>query len=152
MTVPFKGGRPIAYTPEELTKKIIEYFAHMEDENKERKLMDEKLRPFTISGLCNYLDIHMDTWNEYSKKQEYSDSIKKAKKTVEQYVEEGLLNGTLSTIGAIFNLKNNFGWVDKVEINTTTSSDQLTSDDISSKINELKKKQKSQQSIDTGGL
>ena len=152
MTVPYKGGAPRKYQPEELIVKVTEYFEYVEEANKERKLMDEKLKPYTITGLCNHLDTTRETWNEYSKKPEYSDSIKKAKQIVEQYAEEGLLNGTLSTIGTIFNLKNNFGWVDKIEVNTTTSSDQLTNDDISSKINELKKKQKSQQSVDTGGL
>lgn len=143
MTVPFKGGRPKAYEPEELTNAIVEYFRYMDMENKERKENGEKQRPFTISGLCNYLDIHMDTWCEYAKKQEYSDSIKKAKKYVEQHIEEGLLNGTLNPIGAIFNLKNNFGWVDKIDVNTTTSSEQLDKEEIKAKLDALKKERKS---------
>ena len=148
MTVPYKGGKPKAYEPDELTQAIIEYFRDMDTENRERKEQGEKQRPFTISGLCNYLDIHMDTWCEYAKKSEYSDSIKKAKKTVEQYVEEGLLNGTLSTIGSIFNLKNNFGWVDKIDINTTNQPDQLTTDDIKGKINAMREQDKETESVD----
>ena len=140
MTVPFKGGAPRKYQPEELTQKIIKYFQYMENENNKLKLMDEKLIPCTITGLCNYLDIVRDTWCEYGKKPEYSDSIKKAKQTVEQHVEEGLLNGTLSTIGAIFNLKNNFGWTDKINITTNKEPEKLTQDDIKNKLDEIKKK------------
>jgi hypothetical protein len=124
----------------------------MDDENKQHKKNGERLRPYTISGLCNFLDIHMDTWCEYAKKSEFSDSIKKAKKFVEQYVEEGLLNGSLNAIGAIFNLKNNFGWVDKIEVNTNTGNEQLTSEEIESKIRELKRKSKKLASVDTADV
>ena len=148
MTVPYKGGAPRKYEPEELTQAIIKYFEYMDIENKEHKEQGEKQRPFTISGLCNYLDIHMDTWCEYSKKQEYSDSIKKAKKCVEQYIEEGLLNGTLNPIGAIFNLKNNFGWVDKIDINTTNQPEQLTPSDIKSALEAKRKENKEAETVE----
>jgi hypothetical protein len=140
MTVPYKGGAPRKYeTPEELTQKIIEYFQYIDDINKKRKEDGDKLKPYTISGLCNYLDIVRDTWIEYGKKSEYADSVKKAKQTVEEYVEEGMINGSLSTIGSIFNLKNNFGWVDKIDIATTTQPEQLTPADIRNQLAQRKK-------------
>jgi hypothetical protein len=146
------SGKPPKYMPEELEEKIVEYFKYVDDINKQRKLKrfeGEKLKPFTISGICVFLDISMETWAEYSKKQEYAEPIKRAKSRVMNHIEEGMMNGTLSTIGSIFNLKNNFGWVDKIEVNTTTSSDQLNQDDIQARINELKKKQNKAESIDT---
>ena len=146
------GGKPPKYSPGQLEEKIVEYFKYVEDINIQRKLKrfeGEKLKPFTLSGICVYLDICMDTWAEYSKKQEYAEPIKRAKARVMNHVEEGMMNGTLSTIGSIFNLKNNFGWVDKIEVNTTTSSDQLNQDDIQTRINELKKKQHKVESVDT---
>jgi len=137
-----KVGKPPSYTPQELEIKINEYFQWVNDENVERKkrrFEGEKVKPYTISGICVFLDIHMDTWNEYSKKPEYTDSIKRAKKRIENHVEEGLLNGSLSTIGSIFNLKNNFGWVDKFDIATTTAPEQLTPADIRAQIEQRKK-------------
>ena len=55
------------------------------------------------------------------KKEEFSDTIKKAKLKVENYLEKHLITDS-STTGIIFNLKNNFGWKDKQEnINVDTS-------------------------------
>jgi hypothetical protein len=136
-------GRPRSYTPNELEEKIVEYFQYVEDENKQRNLRrfeGVKAKPYTISGICVFLDIHMDTWCEYAKLPEYEDSIKRAKMRVMNYVEEGSLTGALNTIGAIFNLKNNFGWADKIEINNQTDKEKLTAEDINAAL-ELAKKQ-----------
>jgi len=139
MTVPIKGGKPrIFETPEDLQAGINDYFAHIDRYNADRP-EGEKPRPYTMSGICVYLGIAKDRLWEYGKKSEYAETIKEAKARVESCIEEGSLSGKWNTIGAIFNLKNNFGWVDKIEVNTTTSSDQLTNDDIKAKINELKK-------------
>jgi len=153
MTVPIKGGRPKAFnSPEELQEAINEYFEYC-DSQKEISINDKGQtkviqKPYTISGLCVFLDITRETLNEYSKKQEYSDTIKKARQIVESYVEENSLIGRLNPVVSIFNLKNNFGWVDKIEVNTNTGNEQLTQDDIQARISELKKKQIKLESID----
>jgi hypothetical protein len=137
------NGRPREYTPEELEEKIVEYFKFVEEENVKRKLKrfeGEKAKPYTISGICVFLDIHMDTWCAYAKLPEYEECIKRAKVKVMNYVEEGMLTGSLNAIGAIFNLKNNFGWVDKVEISNTNACEQLTPDDIDAKLQAIKMK------------
>jgi len=134
----------VKYTPEQLEIKIVEYFEYVDEINKQRKFKrfeGEKQKPYTISGLCVYLDICRDTWADYSKKSEYDDPIKRAKSKVENYVEEGLLNGALSTIGSIFNLKNNFGWVDKFDVNTTVQAEQLSPDDIRQQLNSRRVKE-----------
>jgi hypothetical protein len=46
----------------------------------------------------------------------FIDTIKRAKDKVENSVEEGLLSGKYNATGAIFNLKNNYGWRDKQEV------------------------------------
>ena len=98
-------GRPKAYTEvETMQQKINEYFANC-DANKE---------PYTITGLCIALEICRDTLSEYLKREEFSDTIKKAKLKVENYLEKHLITDS-STTGIIFNLKNNFGWRDKQE-------------------------------------
>lgn len=99
-------GRPKAYKEvKEMQKKIERYFIEC-DINKE---------PYTITGLCIALDICRDTLAEYMKKEEFSDTIKKAKLKVENYLEKHLITDS-STTGIIFNLKNNFGWSDKQQI------------------------------------
>jgi len=113
------AGRPRSYMPEDFRAKVIEYFESVDKENERRKLqrfMTDKVKPYTISGICVYLGISRDTWSEYGKQEGYSDTIKIARLIVENYVEEGLLNGSVNPIGAIFNLKNNFDWVDKREL------------------------------------
>lgn len=105
-------GRPKKYTEAEMMQqKIDKYFADCV-RNKE---------PYTITGLCIALDLCRDTLSEYMKKEEFSDTIKKAKLKVENYLEKHLITDS-STTGIIFNLKNNFGWKDKQEnINVDTS-------------------------------
>lgn len=98
-------GRPKKYTEAEIMQqKIDKYFADCV-RNKE---------PYTITGLCIALDLCRDTLSEYMKKEEFSDTIKKAKLKVENYLEKHLITDS-STTGIIFNLKNNFGWKDKQE-------------------------------------
>jgi hypothetical protein len=140
MTVPIKGGKPANFSPEELDKRIEDYFNWVDDFNANLP-EGEKKKPYTLSGICVYLDVYKEMLWEYSKKPEYSNTVKKAKQRVEQNVEEGSLNGKWNTIGAIFNLKNNFGWTDKVEV-TTKEPEQLDKDDIKDKLKEIKDRNK----------
>lgn len=142
MTVPIYGGAPLKYTPEVFGEKIVEYFKFVDEENKERRLKrftGEKLKPYTLTGICVYLGISRETWREYGNREEFAGPIKRARMIVENYVEEGLLNGSVNPIGAIFNLKNNFGWVDKIDINNTNTPEQLTPDDIKRHLKERNK-------------
>lgn len=109
-------GRPRKYkTVKELENAINKYFLDCE----------EKEVPYTVTGLamacgfedrgslleyCNYKD---------ESGEEFSHSIKKAKSFVEQSIERGLLSGKYNATGAIFNLKNNYGWKDKTEVENT---------------------------------
>jgi hypothetical protein len=142
MTVPGLGGAPLKYAPNEFETKIVDYFKFVDEENKKRRLQrftGEKLKPYTISGICVFLEVSRETWREYGKKPEFAEAIKRAKTIVENYVEEGLLNGSINAIGGIFNLKNNFGWVDKIDINTTNAPEQLTPNDIKRQLMERNK-------------
>lgn len=134
------GGPPLKYNPEQLEKKIMEYFENVDKENVQRKLKrDTRYKPYTISGICVYLDISKETWNRYSKQAEYHDPIKRCKARVENYVEEGVLNGSLNSIGGIFNLKNNFGWVDKTEVTFNKEPEKLSLEDIKGHLKEKKR-------------
>ena len=101
-----KKGRPKKYTEVEIMQqKINKYF----------KECDQKREPYTITGLALALDLDRRSINNYSKDSEFFPTIKKAKLKVENYLEKYLIAGSNST-GTIFNLKNNFNWSDKQQI------------------------------------
>lgn len=86
-----------------------------------------QIKPFTVTGLAVALDTTRDVILDYENKPEnaeFSNTIKKAKQMIQQYAEDYLFNGKNPT-GAIFNLKNNWGWVDRRETDLTTKGDKL---------------------------
>lgn len=93
-------------TAEELQKGIDRYFQEC----------DEKEKPYTMSGLAFSLDIDRRTLTNYSNKESFFPLIKKAKQKVEQQLEENALMGKANATFTIFNLKNNYGWQDKTEV------------------------------------
>lgn len=85
---------------------------------------DIKGKPYTISGLAYSLDIDRRTLLNYEKKDSYFPLIKRAKLRVEQQLEESLYRlGNNS--GIIFNLKNNYGWKDQVEVTNNNEISKL---------------------------
>jgi len=100
-------GRPPIYSDDELgfeqlKEKCIEYFSQ-----------DEKA---TITGLALYLGFSCrDTLYEYSKKEVFSDLIKRAMLMVENSYE---LSGTSFDIFALKNM----GWKDKTEVEQTNTN------------------------------
>jgi len=101
-----KVGRPLKFAnPGDMQIKIDEYFQHC-NENK---------IPYTITGLALALDCDRVTLLNYSKKEEFFSTIKKAKLMVEHALELMLLQSSHAA-GTIFNLKNNFGWKDDLNL------------------------------------
>lgn len=102
-----KVGRPLKYSsPEEMQEAIDAYF----DECKENE------NPPTITGLALSLGFcTRQSLLDYAEKDEFLATVKSAKLRVEESLERGILKG-YNAAGGIFNLKNNFGWVDKKEI------------------------------------
>lgn len=101
------GGRPLKYqSVEDMQKDIDEYFAEC----------DEKQKPYTVSGLAYALGTNRQTLINYEEKSDFFDTIKKAKAKIERFNEELLYSKDVSTTGVIFNLKNNYNWKDKQEI------------------------------------
>lgn len=93
----------------ELGKAIDDYFLKC----------DRKEKPYTMTGLALSLGIDRTTLINYGKRDLFSTLIKNAKAKVEEQLEESLYRlGNNS--GVIFNLKNNYGWVDKQETETST--------------------------------
>lgn len=144
------GGRPLKFkSVEELEAKIADYFSSCEggwidqksyepvyeskgvqkrDGNKYvyEEVVKKVYRPAvtpTISGLAVYLDTSRETLLNYEEREEFFDTIKRAKQTIEAMTESLLLNGGAQPAGVIFNLKNNWGWKDKVEQEITGGAD-----------------------------
>jgi hypothetical protein len=72
----------------------------------------------SILAMCRSIGITRETLCQYEKRETFSDTIKEAKARIEEYLENQLYRKDQVT-GIIFNLKNNFGWKDKQEIETT---------------------------------
>lgn len=125
------GGRPPKYeTVEELQHLITKYFKSCWEQkidmfgnpifvkDKKGKKTNKKVmiqsKPYTITGLAVALGTSRETLLNYEKKDRFFDTIKRAKQMCHQYAEDYLFFGKNPT-GAIFNLKNNYGWKDKTE-------------------------------------
>lgn len=101
------AGRPLKFgSVEELSNKIEEYFNNTPEEE------------ITITGLALALDTDRQTLINYQNREEYFDTIKKAKTRVELSYEKSLRKN--GRTGDIFALKN-FGWTDKQEIDNNVN-------------------------------
>lgn len=110
-------GRRIQFTLDELKQRIDDYF----------KYCDENEEPYTVSELALFLDVDRSTLLRWEKEEiqfidmsddeivEFCNTIKRAKYRVEAFAEKQLFKAK-NPAGTIFNLKNNFGWIDKQEI------------------------------------
>ena len=127
-------GRPAKYErPEDIQKLIVEYFNECDKEGK---------KP-TVTGLGYVLGLDRKTLLRYedsietgelkqydeSVRREFSNTIKDAKRFIESCLEDKLINGTTTPIGLIFALKNNYGWVDKQEIQQTNKTIEVKLED-----------------------
>jgi hypothetical protein len=143
-------GRPKTYKDEnELEKKINDYFneititnpvfdAVIDGQDEEGKpiykqvprLNNAKKQIYhteyvenpSILGMCRYLEINRSTLNRYESEEQFCNTIKRAKERVEEFLENQLYRKEQVT-GVIFNLKNNFGWKDKQEIESNNTND-----------------------------
>jgi len=139
------AGRPCKFTsPEQLEGLIKDYFDSItisvprtkSNTNPDKDVDDDFREPIlnnlweqivdtewvsipSILWLCEYLDIHRSTLIEYEELNEFSNTIKKAKQIIEKYNAEQLYRKEQVT-GIIFNLKNNFDWKDKSEVDNNT--------------------------------
>lgn len=129
---PNAGRKPKWESPEELEELIEKYLKSCwtvkrdmfgnpvkDPETKEEILQQTK--PYTISGMALYLDCDRHFLLEYAKKDKFSATIKKARNICQAYAEESLFSNKAT--GAIFNLKNNYGWKDKTEVDQNVNGD-----------------------------
>ena len=124
-----KSGRPPYYrSKEEIQQKIDEYFRECEGTplmDGDKPALDKWGRPViigskppTITGLALALGFaSRQALLNYQGREEFNDTITRAKTRVEQYAEERLFDKD-GTSGAQFSLRNNFkGWNNEQEQN-----------------------------------
>ena len=135
------GRRPLKFESVEKLQKEIEGYYKWAKEN------DMKI---TVSGLSWWLDTSRQTLLNYENAKEnnwlrrlsdkekkgYVDTIKRAKRFIEMNYENSLFDRS-STPGAIFSLKNNYGWKDQQEVVTTSKDKELNEEELNAKLNEL---------------
>jgi len=108
-----KMGRPLKWeSPEEMQVIIDQYF----EETPESR--------WTITGLAMALDTSRETLINYSERENFFDTIRRAKIKVENAYEIDLREK--GHAGNIFALKN-FGWKDKTEVDATINQGKLSS-------------------------
>jgi hypothetical protein len=123
-------GRPLKFqSVEELQQKIEDYFEMCNKTivkkvlNKNQEIIAEVSKPYTITGLAEWLDTNRQTLINYEEREEYFDTIKRAKAKIEACYEERALLGDNNPVVSIFTLKNNFNWKDKHETDLTTGGE-----------------------------
>ncbi len=108
-----KRGRPrIFNSAEEMQEKIDNYFnscfiIKYDDEGNIIEM--KRIRPWTMSGLADALDMSRQSLINYSKDDEFFDTITRARRKIEIYNEE-MIYSKEKYNGARFSLENNFGW------------------------------------------
>lgn len=138
-------GAPKKYTPEELEAAVRQYFKSITRKRKltepvptgkkdkmgheiywqepvrnmlgKEVFVIEYLVPPTVGDLAAALGIHRDTWNEYCKQEEFSDTTTYAQGCIHAYLERELLTRAGKDLkGVQFNLENNFGYKERMEL------------------------------------
>lgn len=133
------GKPPVFSSPEEMQTKIEDYIHNCPDTITIITKDGDKIelpRP-TSSGLAYHIGFaSRQSLYDYSKKDEYSYTIKRAMLFIEKEYEMKL--GTGNAAGIIFALKN-FGWKDQTEIVQKTETDlsDLTDDELDEQIEKL---------------
>ena len=130
------GGRPLKFkSVEELQAKIDAYYESCYQnlivrDNKGNIVMDENdkpvfdrvcVEPICITGLALALDCDRDTLLNYENKEEFFGTIRRAKLYCQSFAEKHLFTAK-NPAGAIFNLKNNYGWKDVTQTDVNNIS------------------------------
>ena len=108
-------ARPLKFTPKTIEAGCEAYFERCGIDELGTPTREDH-SPATVSGLECALGTTRDLLCDYERKKGFSDTIKRAKQRIEAYNEHQLMSRRSNVTGVIFNLKNNFNWKDKTEI------------------------------------
>lgn len=112
------GWRPLKYSPEELYEEATKYFKKCDETiiSLDKSTLKTITKPKTLSWLCLWLKVNKDYISEKAKDERFSETIKQIRLEVENNIEEWILQWSYNATSWIFNLKNNFNWKDKSEV------------------------------------
>lgn len=131
-------GKPLRFkTVKELDDAVENYFttdAYMPNSSGDNEYLP------TMAGLALSLNVDRKTIVNYSNRDEYFPTVRKARAKIEAFIETRLYGNNVT--GCIFNLKNNFDWKDKQEVETKDTTNEVTDEDLNAKILELMEKLK----------
>ena len=142
-------GAPKKYTPEELDSAVRQYFKSITRRRKVTEMVPtgqkdkmgheiyrpqpvrnllgkevfvvEYLVPPTVGDLAAALGIHRDTWHSYCQQEEFSDTTSYAQGCIHAYLERELLTRAGKDLkGVQFNLENNFGYKERMDISNSS--------------------------------
>jgi hypothetical protein len=148
--MPGPGQPPYYKNPEEMQAIIDQFFKSCEGHpyiNDDGEPVFDKngnpiivgIKPPTVTGLCLALGFtSRQALINYENKDQYFDTITRAKLRCHEYAESRLYDKDGAN-GAKFSLSNNFGWIERSEVNTNISGDLLleSADERKSRIAEL---------------
>jgi len=150
------GRLPFYPDPEEMQKKIDEYFDYC-DAGEEIEVYSKKQQevvkmvqkiPYTVPGLSHYLGFaSRQSFQDYEKKGKrdnatkkdklFSFTIARARQRIEQQRNEGALMGRQEPRFSQFDLKENFGWKDQQDLNVEQSVVHGVSAELSTLISDI---------------
>ena len=124
--------RPLKYpTPELFKEAIMGYFEWCDSKNTEDKDGKMTIRePYLLSGLCDHIGITKFTYYQYHERQGYDEICVMAKQKVETFILKYGSLGRTNVIMNIVNLKNNFGYADKIDVNNNEKQEYINVLDI----------------------
>ena len=108
--------RPEDYSPEELLDKANKYFEMCEDTVIKRWINWIIKKPKTISWFNLYIKVNKNYLSKKWKDDRFSGTVEYIRTSIENDVEEKALTWVYSPSASQFNLKNNFWWKDKIEV------------------------------------
>ena len=129
------AGRPKKYKSKKALAEAIErYFSSISrtipaqealtgneiyNDDGERIMLTQYVRPPSICSMCLYLGIDRSTWQNYCDEKlhpEFESVTAMTRARIEAWLEEQLLMREKGVQGIIFNLQNNYGWKQKQEV------------------------------------
>ena len=106
---------PIWETVEELEEKIEQYFEYVTQKDDKGRFMEIP----DIEWLAFFLNTTRKTILDYEKKEDFSNTIKKAKDKIFFYKKQLAMMNQINPTVFIFDSKNNHWYVDKTEVDNT---------------------------------
>lgn len=131
------AGRPTDYDPK-YCEEIVEFFDQdpyeITQDDKGRMVVNP--RPLaTKERFAHKIGVHRDTLQEWARVHPaFSVAYKKAEQLQRDALSNGGLLGAYDKTMAIFLLKNNHGMADKVEQKVTTSTEEMSDDELNRRI------------------